>query len=214
MNTLYYINNKDIGNVDYNFYDPNTFGMDIYKEPCTLIKSNSDFRNKVNKNIKCRGTWCINETYNCILHKTTECYSVEHIIDTNGEEFINSKCKQIAGNLVMSYGRWNSQLDMLSKYDYDFNIDEKTAVYSKERIGEIRNIIVKCNPDCIETSSTPNNNTYNIKDHDIITFTIVLLIFLSLCVIFYIIKNIINICSEILCRARYERQNVFSINVV
>lgn len=106
--STFYLANIDYGNDDSRFFDDSTFGLDIYTDPCASV-TNVDFRKKVNSIAVCSGRWCVNDTYNCVRYKTTECYNVEHIIDLNGGEFPKS-CNNIAGNLVMAYGRWNSQL--------------------------------------------------------------------------------------------------------
>ena len=165
-NTEFYKNYWDAGNVDFNFFDPNTFGMDVYEDPCTVINSNDVFKNKINKEINCLGTWCVDDAFNCVVHKTTECYNVEHIFDTNGNDFHDAKCKQIAGNLVMAYGRWNSQLGARAKHHYTDSINEKMTVYTKERLNNVRELIIKCNPDCEITQSTTQSVNEVISDRD------------------------------------------------
>src|ERR1700753_2039308 len=91
-------------NKNYNFYDPNTFGINIYSDPCTKINTNQDFRKYVDANIKCIGFWCVNNKFICGRNGNTHCYHVEHIIDINGPEF-DADSKNIAGNMVMAYGR-------------------------------------------------------------------------------------------------------------
>ena len=124
----FYLDNIKYNNDNYQFFDPNTFGIDIYEDPCEPIK-NINFKNKINIVSECIGLWCVNKSFNCKNHMTQECYNVEHIIDTKGMEFKDPSCKNIAGNLVMAYGRWNSQLGARAKYHYDDNMNEKNMIY-------------------------------------------------------------------------------------
>jgi len=213
-NTEFYKNNWDAGNADFNFFDPNTFGMDIYDDPCTIINSNVVFKNKINEKINCLGTWCVDDSFNCVLHKTTECYNVEHIIDTNGNEFRNAKCKQIAGNMVMAYGRWNSQLGSRARKYYSDSINEKMIVYRQERVNNVRDIIIKCNPDCEITKSTqqPANDVSLDREEYLVLLTIFicLCIFIITCITYCICKYCIKKC----CEPEYIQQHTFSLDEV
>jgi len=166
-NSNYYMETYNSNyNSNFEFYDPRTFGSDIYEDACTPITYNVEFKNVVNDALTCIGKWCIDKTFNCINHDTQNCYNVEHIIDTRGPEFIDAKCKQIAGNLVMAYGKWNSQLGSRTSikngsYYYE-SINEKEIIYGKDRVDSVRSLIVKCNPYCsryLTNSPTVNKNS-------------------------------------------------------
>jgi hypothetical protein len=75
----------------------------------------------------------------------TNCYHVEHIIDRRGPEFADDpKIKDIAGNLVMTWGRWNSALGNLAWRNYTASSKEKAMVYGQEIMNLVRETIKKC----------------------------------------------------------------------
>ena len=165
-NSNYYMENYNSNyNANSEFYDSRTFGIDIYEDACTPITDNVVFKNFVNDALTCIGKWCIDNTFNCIHRDTQNCYNVEHIIDTKGQEFTDAKCKQISGNLVMAYGKWNSQLGSRAgikngSYYYE-SINEKELIYGKDRVDSVRSLIIRCNPYCgryLTNSPTVNTN--------------------------------------------------------
>jgi hypothetical protein len=143
QHTNVYANNWD-SNKNYYFFDPNTFGINVYDDPCTPININQDFRAYVNKNVKCDGMWCIDSTFKCGRNGNTHCYHVEHIIDINGPEFGCDTCKNIAANLVMAWGRWNMALGGMAKYDYNSSSHEKSLVYGEGVMSQVRLEIERC----------------------------------------------------------------------
>jgi len=158
---------KKYGNQDYAFYDDRTFGVNIFKDPCTKINTNTAFRRYINKNVKCLGKWCINKTYSCKRLLNRNCYEVEHVIDKNGPEFKSNQCdKNIAANLVMAFGKWNAALGRL---DYDLSIKEKRTVYSDKIANKIYSKILECQPNC-------KNDYWNEYDHKILLAVLVFLL--------------------------------------
>ena len=130
------------------YFDPSTFGMDIYSDPLKLMRSNNEFRKYVNYNVKCTGKWCkstvLGKKFLCDKYKT-DCYHVEHIIDIKGSEFAScSECKNIVGNMVMSYGKWNSALGGLARYHYEDAQYEKSLIYGNNRINKAKQLIEQC----------------------------------------------------------------------
>jgi hypothetical protein len=203
----FYTDNIQFGNIGYNFFDPTTFGMDVYEDPCTKINSNSEFRTNINNKIVCVGQWCSNDSmFKCEKKNTNNCYHVEHIIDTNGGEFKNAECKQIVGNLVMSYGMWNVQLGSQASKNYTNNINEKIEIYGSNKINKVRNIIIQCNPKCFKTMDLDNQfNT------DMININILLICIITIFV-FLIIYLIVTACTKL-----YKKicgQNQYEINVI
>lgn len=131
------------GNEENRFYDPRTFGMNIYLDPCQRT-ANPHFRTFVNANVECKGLWCIDEAFKCPSGDSRFCYNVEHIIDTNGGEFLPNQTN-IAGNLVMAWGRWNQELGTLARKSYADAQGEKSLVYGSDAVIRAKSWIRKCN---------------------------------------------------------------------
>lgn len=132
-------------NSNYQFFDDRTYGSLVYDDPCTPIADNRQFLNFINQNIKCSGAWCIGGKFGSCLGSGRNCYEVEHIIDYGGSEFgKNSACKNIAGNMIMSWGLWNGQLGTIAARDYDSNMHEKEQVYGEDLIIRARQNIARC----------------------------------------------------------------------
>ena len=78
--------------------------------------------------------------------RSYDCFHVEHIIDINGPEFpCDNDCKQIAGNMVMTNGRFNKGLGGLSSKYYDDSMKEKTLIYGQNIMDKVRDTIRRCN---------------------------------------------------------------------
>ena len=134
-------------NKDFTFYDSDTFGINIYSNSCVIIKNNNVFRNYVKKNIECTGKWCIEQEFKCGAGSKRNCYEVEHIIDIKNPMF-DDNCKNIAANLVMSWGKWNAGLGGM--YPNLNNIEqEKNIVYGSYRVNQVIDQIQFCNKECI-----------------------------------------------------------------
>lgn len=152
--TAVYINRNatKLGNKDYFYFDVRTFGSDFSEEvQCKTVyeTSNQPFRNYISQRFDCDGEWC-NDGWHCTV--PMECYEVEHIIDKNGPEFTNQFCnKNVFGNLVMAYGRWNRQLGNLQNKNYKYSLNEKREIYNEERLNMARAIIERCNPGCVNS---------------------------------------------------------------
>ncbi len=104
-----------LNNSDYIYFQDNTFGITLYKNPCQIVETNKIFREFVNQNIQCNGKWCYYTDFECV-NTQTKCYHVERVIDVSGNEFY-PECKMVAGNLVMIYGKWHNELNALSYVD-------------------------------------------------------------------------------------------------
>ena len=134
----------------------------------------SKFRNFVNKKIQCTGIHCIDNQFKCRQGGNKDCYHVEHIIDENQGDLITCKngCKNIAANLVMAWGRWNSALGGLGHVNYKESLSEKIRVYGKRRVENVIEQILLCDRfnnelkrDKIELQVVNTNSTYD-KDCD------------------------------------------------
>jgi len=147
------------GNTNNMFYHPDTFGKNIYTDPCEKITYNTKYKNYVNQYINpCIGKWCIDYKFNCLQYNSS-CYQVEHIIDKKGQEY-DIECTLIAGNLVMAYGKWNNGLGGFAGSNYTNSVIEKTIVYGKEIMDDVRHIIETCNTSCV------NHYIVNVNDNN------------------------------------------------
>lgn len=100
-------------------YLQNTYlGYDL--NPCERITDRRKYVKILEEQgIKCSGSWCdLNGGFSC---KTSmaNCYNMEHIIDSRnslselGEEYD----RDILGNLVMAYSKWNQQVGNLPSWN-------------------------------------------------------------------------------------------------
>lgn len=139
-------------NNNYQFFDPNTFGQAIHPDPTNIIRSNSQFRDFVNSNVDCTGKYCVKKnneySFSCSGRGSKDCYHVEHMYDVNGNDpgipAMCRSCKNIPGNMVMAYGRWNSALGGLAGSNYTLSKMEKISVYSLLNMVNARNSIAAC----------------------------------------------------------------------
>lgn len=112
-------------NVNFELFDPTTFGMDIFTNPCEIV-SDSDYIGMVDMFRYCRGAWCRGEYFRCSGVYKNECYHVGRIVESGMER----NCTQIVGNLVMVHGEW------------------KNSKFGEYRIETAKNIIQHCNNKC------------------------------------------------------------------
>lgn len=147
--TKVYIDFLENNNDNKLFFDHSTFGINLYTDPCTPIKTNNHFRKYIIDHSICDGKWCVDAKFKCLENKKADCYHVEHIIDVRDGEFSSCKrCKNIAANFVMAWGRWNMALGGLN---YTNSIKEKENVYGKDLVDRIRNKIYECYPEIYNT---------------------------------------------------------------
>lgn len=103
-----------------NFYTVRNTYMRISSDECAKT-SPYKFRSFMDTNMKCDGEHCVKfpdppeKSWACKSFdpswNTQKCYNVEHIIPTNHLIDELSGCDtNITGNLIMSYGVWNTQL--------------------------------------------------------------------------------------------------------
>lgn len=137
---------RKIGNRNSYFYDNNTFGSELYSDPTVTVK-NPAFRNRVNSAVPCLGEWCDNKQFTCKKHGITDCYHVEHIIDSKENELFPPAChacKNVAGNRVMAWGRWNMAIGSAAQANYRASLLEKVDVYGKNQVITAAIIIAQC----------------------------------------------------------------------
>lgn len=116
----YIYQNKGYENLDYYYFDPNTYIESI------IPMNNDVFRQYIRNNIKCLGKWCIDKQWKCNFGDSKNCYNVEHIIPkANSIEEIKNCPLDVQGNLIMAYGAWNQALS--NRY-----YGEKNIIYSSD----------------------------------------------------------------------------------
>lgn len=124
---------------DHDLFDAGTFLPSIGYDACTPL-TNQQYRALLGSlRVGCTGAWCVNGTFSC---KQSDCYEVEHIIDRANSH--NNCGRDIAGNMIMAYSRWNHQLGALSWQDVR---EEKSRVYGRIFLQAMDNIL-KCTPGC------------------------------------------------------------------
>ena len=123
----------------------------------TLLKKN---------NIVCSGKWCNEEGgFGCQVGNSQDCYNQEHIIDLKNSdpEFGNAFEKDILGNFIMAYGRWNQELGRLR--DWESIKNEKREIYRSEIFDKAYKNVKECH-----AKSTPQPSSLE-KDDDSISDT-------------------------------------------
>lgn len=102
-----------------------------YYDPCRNITRPEYIQILKNLNIKCSGSWCIDGEFKCKSGDSINCYNMEHIIDRKNsiEETFNLN-KDILGNVLMAYGKWNQQVGNLPTWD-DIKA-EKMEIYGSD----------------------------------------------------------------------------------
>ena len=137
---------EKFNNADYRFYDPNTFGVNIYSgdDGCEII-TNQQFRNEINTGIDCTGMWCTDDNKFRCLPNSLNCYHVDHIFDLHGTNFQNcEECKNMAANRVMIYGRWNSALGGLARNNYQDSLNEKEEIFGEKIMNKVYQKLLYC----------------------------------------------------------------------
>jgi hypothetical protein len=111
-----------INNDNGYYFVPMTYGAGTYK--CNTINNNTQFRDKINSMFECTYSHCmIDNTWGCNFGDSQNCYNVEHIIPKNNKLTELSDCNtNIYGNLIMAYGKWNTELS-------NGYLDEKILIY-------------------------------------------------------------------------------------
>jgi len=150
-----------------NKYHINTFGIDLYDNPCEMMDTKIFRRNINNPNhpsyTKCISDLCTNGQFigAQIRMPTKLAYDVEHIIDNNGPwngkaiptrvisleitgpEYENCN-KNIVANYVMANNYWNQMLGVIARFDYNKSTKMKSEVYGKKMMKRVRLAIEKC----------------------------------------------------------------------
>ena len=150
-----------------NEYHINTFGIDLYDNPCEIMDTKT-FRININdpehpSYTKCISNMCIDGEFigAQIRMPTKLAYDVDHIIDDNGHwndkaiptrvifkektgpEYKNCN-KNIVANYVMAKNEWNQMLGVIARFDYTKATNIKSQVYGKKMMERVRTAIKKC----------------------------------------------------------------------
>lgn len=133
-------------------YMKESFGNKI--DACKKYTTRTEFINTLNKyNIICTGRWC-NNNYKYITSSNS--YEVEHIIEVHHSE-LNNCNKNIYGNIIFAYGKWNRQVGQLN---WNNCKNEKVEVYGKTIVDTAIKNIIKCDPRCGNMSTGNNLQAY------------------------------------------------------
>lgn len=133
-----YKNNVDL------LYMRESFNLDT----CKTYSNRKQFVSMLIKNnIACRGH-CYQSSY---IYNSPNNYQAEHIIDLKNSILENCN-KNIYGNLVMAYGKWNMEIGQLTWTDVE---KEKRLVYGDIFDKAIENIKI-CDPGCVDHTQLPD----------------------------------------------------------
>lgn len=144
-----------------NTYLPQSFYLD-YRWGCTTLTETEDntirsqYLAYLSQNqISCAGTWCQNQSFRCLPRGTLDCYQVEHIIDqTTNDPELDRYEKNILGNLIMAYGRWNNQVGQLAWSHVEV---EKSEVYGSLIFETAKAYVIQCGENRIESTGTADD---------------------------------------------------------
>lgn len=129
------------GNSNSLFYNNQTFGSQIFRDPCVIISDLSLIKKIINSQISCTGKWCQSGEFLC--QTSPDCYDLQYLIPLNGPEFQNS-CKNITGNLVMSWKRWNQDIQKLIVDNYQNALTELNTILGLDTLILARSLIETC----------------------------------------------------------------------
>jgi hypothetical protein len=124
------------GVFNYNdFFMRDSYGGFLNIDPCTPMPSSQSSAKKKfisilkENGIECEGRWCIDDEWKCGFGDSEECYNLEHIIDKKNSdvEFGDDYNKNILGNFIFAYGKWNQQIGRIR--DWESIKNEKREIY-------------------------------------------------------------------------------------
>jgi hypothetical protein len=145
---------KEIENENYYFYNPDTFGINIAKDPCATV-TRSKLINALNN--KCVGKWCKNGKFEC-GGTGRECYEMEHIVDKN------CKGSNVWANVVMAYGKWNIVVSNKPMGGCLNAFHEKTEIYGKVMTDKVKKQLDLCSKKAHKRNNENDTNGLVILD--------------------------------------------------
>lgn len=145
------------------FFHEDFFSRDTYLghypklDPCTVLTKNQYIKLLKDNGGKCSGKWCIDGEWKCRSGDSQECYNLEHIIDSKNSdtEFGPSFNKNILGNYIFAYGRWNQEIGRIK--DWSSIKNEKKEVYGKDIFDRAYQTVYECHKGYIEKEETNLN---------------------------------------------------------
>lgn len=92
------------------------------------------------RNIGCSGSWCIEGQFRCRYGNSQDCYNLEHMVDLQNS-MLGEYNRNIVGNIVMAYGKWNQQVGSLTWPRVEA---EKTEIYGRQLMEAAMLAIIEC----------------------------------------------------------------------
>jgi hypothetical protein len=187
------------------FNSPNmlneTFNFETICKPLPKAPRKTYIQFLNNSGIECSGSWCIDDQFKCLPHNL-DCYHAEHIIDLNDEcslPDVKNMEKNILGNLIMSWGRWNMQIGKLKWEHVEM---EKRTIYGDEIVDMAIYYITKCNE--LYGNNKNNNNTNN-SDNNLSGFVMFVVITIIVIVVVVIIGTLVYFVYEYIKKVVQEK---------
>lgn len=122
------------GTFNRTFFLPETF---LSKHRCMALSENGSIRRRQflqllqSEGVTCQGDWCIDNKFKCDSGNSKSCYNLEHIIDLKNS-ILPHWNKNIAGNIVMAYGKWNQEMGQLTWPMVEL---EKREIYGNDLVN-------------------------------------------------------------------------------
>jgi hypothetical protein len=147
-----------------NFFQRSAYlGYSSNIDPCTSMSKDKYIRLLKDNGVGCTGRWCIDEEWKCRVGDNQECYNLEHIIDKQNSnvEFGDKFNKDIVGNYIFAYGRWNQEIGRMK--DWPSIKNEKIEVYGNDIFSKAYRSVRECSdPDILLQSDS--NEGYGIVE--------------------------------------------------
>ncbi len=213
------------GQFNDTFYLENTF---LNKHRCFVLSGNNRERRSqylkllTRHNIECQGSWCINGHFECKRYDSKQCYNIEHIIDIKNS-ILPQYNKNIVGNIIMAYGRWNQEMGYMT---WDHVETEKREIYGNYIVDQAIENIKYCHDHHFKPimdedgdESLPHHSYY-VHHIDVIDYILgaVLLVLILVCICsairYYILRTIHENNEELdveLSNNLEDHQNEFRI---
>jgi hypothetical protein len=133
---LYWNSDGNSNNIFYNNY---TLGYRVFKDPCIIVNDLTLIKTIINSNVPCVGKWCMNGKFDCNLD--SDCYELTYVIPIENSGFV-TPCKNITGNLVFVWRKWNIELQELNTLQRNTEI---STVFGLDILSYVRSLIINCN---------------------------------------------------------------------
>ncbi len=157
------------GNFHFNFFLTDTF---LQEHRCTALSEDGTERRKQylkllqDNDIPCSGDWCIDDKFKCQRGNSQSCYNLEHIIDISNS-MLEHQNKNIVGNIIMAYGKWNQQVGQLVWQNVEI---EKREIYGNDIVNRAMLNIQYCHelhPTSVDTDDDMEDDSMPTEDEDL-----------------------------------------------